>query len=152
MKPVLPLLLAAVLFAPGAFAGSRDVKPLELGAIVSQQTQIREQVLAGEGRYKDMPKETRDELLGKQSALLEMIGDKRDPAELSQAQRLEAFNTLEWIEATINKEPEERVVCTQERRTGSMRVTRVCRTQRQMDEDRDRARRQMVEGSMPLDI
>src|SRR5690606_6559047 len=152
MKPVLPLLLAAVLFAPGAFAGSRDVKPLERGASVSQQTQIREQVLAGEGRYKDMPKETRDELLGKQSALLEMIGDKRDPAELSQAQRLEAFNTLEWIEATINKEPEERVVCTQERRTGSMRVTRVCRTQRQMDEDRDRARRQMVEGSMPLDI
>lgn len=152
MKPILPLLLAAVLFAPGAFAGSNDVKPLELGEIVSQQTQIREQVLAGEGRYKDMPKETRDELLDRQSSLLEMIGDKRDPAELSQEQRLQAFNTLEWIEATINEEPEERMVCTRERRTGSMRVTRVCRTQRQIDEARDRARRQMVEGSMPLDI
>lgn len=151
MKLSLLALLAAALFAPGAIAGTTAAQPLELDAIVSQQTQIREQVLAGEGRYKDMPQKTRDELLAKQAALLKMIGDKRDPSELSQEQRLQAFNTLEWIEAEVNREPEERVVCTRQRRTGSMRVTTVCKTQRQITEDRDRARRQM-EGSMPIDI
>ena len=151
MKLSLLALLAAALFVPGAVAGTQAAQPLKLGAIVSQQTQIREQVLAGEGRYKDMPQKTRDELLEKQAALLQMIGDKRDPVDLSHEQRLQAFNTLEWIEATVNQEPEEHMVCTRERRTGSMRVTTVCKTQRQINEDRDRARKQM-EGTMPIDI
>lgn len=151
MKLSFLALLAAGFFAPGAIAGTNAAQPLELGAVVSQQTQIREQVLAGEGRYKDMPEKTRNELLERQAALLKMIGDKRDPSELSQEQRLQAFNTLEWIESAINDEPDERVVCTRQRRTGSMRVTTVCKTHRQIDEDRERAQRQM-QGTMPIDI
>lgn len=151
MKFSLPVLLAAALFASGAIAGPGPAQPLELATIVSQQTQIRDQVLAGEGRYKDMPEKTRDELLERQAALLKTIGDKRDPSELSEEQRLQTFNALEWIEATINAEPEERVVCTRQRRTGSMRVTTVCKTHRQISDDRERAQRQM-QGNMPIDI
>jgi hypothetical protein len=80
-----------------------------------------------------------------------MIGDKQDPNELTKAQRLEAFNTLEWIEATINNTDDERVVCSRERATGSLRVTTVCKSQRQIKEAHERARRQM-EGSAPIDI
>jgi hypothetical protein len=151
MKLSLLALVAAVLVVPGAMAGTPAVQPLELGAIVSQQAQIREQVLAGEGRYKDMSQKTRDELLEKQAALLKMIGGRGDPADLSQEQRLQALNTLEWIEAAVNSEEDQRMVCARERRTGSMRITKVCKTQRQIDEDRDPAHRQM-EGNMPIDV
>jgi len=99
-----------------------------------------------------MAEKTKMELLAKQDSLLRLLGDKQDPAELSESQRTEAFNTLEWIEAAINDEHDERMVCTRERATGSNRVVRVCKTQRQIEEDRLRARRQMLEGSMPIDI
>jgi hypothetical protein len=137
------LALDAVAAAPAA--------PLRLDAIVAQQNQIRDDVLAGNGRYKDMPRATRDELLARQDKLLKMIGDKHDPAELSKDDRREAFNTLEWIEATINNEPDERMVCTRERQTGSMRITNVCKTQRQINEARARAQEQML-GTKPMDI
>ncbi len=145
------VLLLAGLFVQEAMAADGPTAPLQLEQIVKQQSQIRADVVAGNGRYKDMPQTTKDELLARQDKLLKMIGDKRDPVELTKGERLEAFNTLEWIEATINKDPDERMVCTPERRTGSMRVTTVCKTQRQIKEDHERARRQM-EGSTPIDI
>lgn len=145
------LVLAASLFASAAFANTPETAPLRIDDIVTQQTQIREDALAGIGRYKDMPKATRDELLAKQAALLKMLDGKQDTGELSVEQRIEAFNTLEWIEATINKEPEERMVCRRERRTGSMKTSTVCKTQGQIKESNERARRQM-EGTTPIGI
>lgn len=142
------LLLMAGMFATGAMAATA---PLQLNQIRAQQQEIRSDVIAGTGRYKDMPANTKTELLSKQDQLLKMIGDKQDPNELSKDQRLEAFNTLEWIEATINKSDDERMVCSRERATGSLRVTTVCKTKRQINEDHERARRQM-EGSAPIDI
>lgn len=142
------LLLVAGMFATGAMAATA---PLQLNQIRAQQQEIRSDVIAGTGRYKDMPANTKTELLSKQDQLLKMIGDKQDPNELSKDQRLEAFNTLEWIEATINKSDDERMVCSRERATGSLRVTTVCKTKRQINEDHERARRQM-EGSTPIDI
>jgi hypothetical protein len=142
------LLLLAGISASAAMAA---VAPLELNKIRTQQQEIRSEVIAGTGRYKDMPANTKTELLSKQDQLLKMIGEKQDPNELSSDQRLQAFNTLEWIEATINKTEDERMVCVHEKRTGSNRTTTVCKTQRQIKEDRDRARRQM-EGTTPLQI
>lgn len=151
MKRTFTLLLAAALFASNVYATTPAPATLQIDAIVAQQTQIREEVLAGSGRYKDMPKSTKDELLTKQAALLKMLDGKRDTGELTKEQRLEAFNTLEWIEATINKDQGERMICQRERKTGSLRVTTVCKTQRQINEEHERARRQS-EGSMASDI
>ena len=68
------LLLVAGLFAPNVFAAApAAVAPLQIEAIVTQQNQIRADVLAGTARYKDMPQKTRDELLAKQAALLKML-------------------------------------------------------------------------------
>jgi hypothetical protein len=147
---VAAVVLAAGLFAQAALAAS-GADGLQLGQIVDQQSRIRTDVIAGNGRYRDMPQATKDELLARQDKLLKMIGDKRDPGELTKAERLEAFNTLEWIEAAINKEPDERMVCTRERQTGSMRITTVCKTQRQINEARARAQEQML-GTKPMDI
>ena len=144
-------LLAIGLFTPGLVAASAPAALLPLDAIVSQQNQIRDAVLAGDARYKDVPQETRNELLQRQQRLLQMIGDRHDPSQLSKAERLEAFNTLEWIEAAVNNESDKRMECSRERRTGSMRTVTVCKTQRQMAEERERARSQML-GTMPLEI
>jgi hypothetical protein len=148
MKMLSITLLLVGLFASGAMASTA---PLQLNQIRSQQQEIRSDVIAGNGRYKDMPANTKTELLSRQDQLLKMIGDKQDPNELTKDQRLQAFNTLEWIEAAINNTDDERMICSSEKRTGSNRVTTVCKTQRQIKEDRERARRQM-EGTSPLDI
>ena len=133
-------------------ATAAAAEPPMLEQIVLQQKEIRTDVLAGTGRYKDMPLVTKERLLSKQARLLDMIGDKRYASELSKNQRVEAFNTLEWIEATINNDSDNRLVCAQERKIGSNRVVDVCRTERQINKDHDRARRQLVEGTMPLEI
>ncbi len=145
----LAMVLAAGMFAQSALAATA---PLNLGEIKAQQQEIRAGVMAGTGRYKDMPETTKDELLAQQGRLLRMIEGKQDPSELTDDQRVEAFNILEAIEATINHAEDDQMVCVREKRTGSLQVVRVCRTQRDIREARDRARRQMVEGSSPLDI
>jgi hypothetical protein len=147
---ILISLLIAGLWVHDATAAAAE--PPMLDQIALQQKEIRADVLAGAGRYKDMAPITKERLLSKQKRLLDMIGDKRYASELSKNQRVEAFNTLEWIEATINNDPDNRLVCAQERKIGSNRVVDVCRTERQIKKDRDRARRQLGEETMPLEI
>jgi hypothetical protein len=144
------LLLVAGMFAQTAMAATH-LPPLKLDQIVTQQQEIRAGVIAGTGRYKDMPENKKAELLAKQGQLLKLIDGKADTAELTPAQSIEAFNILEWIEAAINNSDDERMVCRNQRKTGSNRMTTVCRTQRQINEAHERARRQ-TEGSMPLDL
>ncbi len=142
------LLCAAATFSFAAMAARQG---LELQQVRDQQAEIRAGVLARSGPYKDMPDNTRMELLDKQNRLLSLIEGKQDAAELNENQRTEAFNLLEWIEGAVNKAGDERMVCERTRKTGSNRTVRVCRTERQWREARERARRQM-EGSMPVDI
>lgn len=117
--------------------------PLQIGKVVSQQEQIRADVMAKNGRYASMPEAKREELLSRQSQLLRMLDGKKTADDLTADQRMRAFNTLEWIEAAINNEDDDRMVCTRERTIGSNRVTRVCRTEAQMREQRERAREEI---------
>lgn len=141
MRHFVLAVIATVMLAGTAHAAHT---PLDISKVVSQQEQIRADVMARKGRYKDMPSATRDELLSKQHKLLEMLDGKKTPGDLTEDQRMSAFNTLEWIEAAINNDQDERMVCTRERTVGSNRITRVCRTESQMKEARERARDQML--------
>jgi len=134
------LLLLAGAFASGAMAATT---PLDLVQVRAQQQQIRSDVMAKQGRYASMPETTREQLLSRQTQLLQMLDGKKTADDLTQDQRMQAFNALEWIEAAINNDDGERTVCTRERTIGSNRVTRVCRSSAQMKEDRERARDQM---------
>jgi hypothetical protein len=131
-----------VVISAGATAHAADRKPLSIAAITEQQVQIREGVIAGTGRYKDMPSSKRVDLLSKQAGLMEMLAGKTSTDDLTEPQRVEAFNTLEWIEAAINGVDDERMVCHREKVLGSTRMTRVCRTvaedRRLREEARDR--------------
>lgn len=141
MRSLLFLCLCAASFAAAASGTGR--KPLEVATVVAQQQQIRDEVLAGKGRYRGMPAHVRVELLSKQAGLLTLLEGKRTSAELTQNQQMEAFNTLEWTEGAINGAEGERVTCRREKIVGSNRAIRVCRTAAEEQRARERAREDM---------
>jgi hypothetical protein len=115
----------------------------EISRIMSQQTQLRADITAHAGRFEKMPATKRDEVLSRQNGLFAVLDGKSTYADLSENERIEVFNTLEWIEAAINNEQDDQLVCRRERTLGSTRLNRVCRTQAQMKLDRERAIKDM---------
>jgi hypothetical protein len=134
------LLLA--LAAPAAFA-SADSRVLMLDDIRTQQHEIRDGVESRTGRYKDLSSVQRSELLSKQARMLETIEGKHSTDDLNDQQKTEVFNTLEWIEAVVNNDGEERMVCERRAILGSTRKERVCKTASQWREEREAARNMM---------
>ena len=141
-KSFVALILGMALAASSSFVFASN-KPLAFDAVRSQQAEIRTGVETRSGRYKDLSVGTRGELLSKQAQMLRVIEGKQSSAELSESQATEVFNTLEWIEAVVNKAEDERMVC--ERRTvlGSNRKERVCKTAAQIRIEREAARDQV---------
>ena len=135
-------LLSLALVAPAAFA-SVDSRVLMLDDIRTQQTEIRDSVEARTGRYKDLSSSQRSELLTKQARMLQTIEGKHSTAELNDQQKTEVFNTLEWIEAVVNNDGEDRMVCERRPVLGSTRKERVCKTATQWREEREAARNMM---------
>ena len=142
------VVLIMSLFSTLAVAG--ETKPFQVDEVLAQQQQIRTDVVAGKGRYANMPNQKRSELMAKQDELTILLEGKQSSSELSHDQYLEAFNTLEWIEATVNNLQSERLVCTREKTLGSNRTTRICRTEAQLEAQREYARQQMESGSVQM--
>lgn len=139
-------LLAVLLAALVPAVAMASPAPMAIDEIVSQQQQIRSDVLAANGRYRDMPTATRDELVRRQDDLFRLFEGKRDPSDLSDEERLLASTNLEWIETALADAQDEQKVCRAERTLGSNRITRVCRTAAQMAAERERAREDLVRG------
>ncbi|MEG3792295.1 hypothetical protein V1318_19415 [Lysobacter sp. CCNWLW3] len=144
------LLLGLLLLTSAAAAAAEGAArpPLAISAITSQQKQIREDVIAQRGRYKDMPAATRVDLLSKQAEVLAMVEGKTSSSDLSEHEQVEVFNRLEWIEAAINNAEDERMVCRREKALGSTRLTRVCRTVAQERAAREAARDELDHGDI----
>jgi hypothetical protein len=140
MKPVLIAALTAALMFGVAHAHQQ---PSDVSRIVSQQNQLRTDLMARSGRYKNVSANKRDELLSRQARMLATLDGKQTFADLTDTQKVEVFNTLEWIQATINNTEDERVVCRRGRTLGSQRVNQLCRTQAEWREYRDSARTTM---------
>jgi hypothetical protein len=137
----LRIFLAAIVMAFSASAHASP--PLDIDKIVIQQREIRADLIAGTGRYDQMPASKREEIVKKQDDLLRMLEGKATSDDLSEDQRVTVLNSLESIEAAISSEEGERKVCTRERTLGSNRLTRVCRTEAQMAAEREQAREQL---------
>lgn len=132
--------LAVCLLVPALAIAANDT-PLDLEKVTMQQRQIRSDILASKGNYRGLSSASQSELLVRQDKLLRMLEGKQTADDLSEDERLTAFNDLEWIEATLNKgEAGDRLICRRERTIGSNRVTRVCRTAAQLEAARELAR------------
>jgi hypothetical protein len=148
-----------VLFAALALAsftvaadGSAPLKSLDITAIMTQQKQIQEDIIAQRGPYKELPDTKRVELLSRQASMMRLIDGKTSMTELSPDQQVEVFNTLEWMEVAINQDSDdERMVCRREKALGSTRTTRICRTAAQEREAKERAREEF-ENQRPFDM
>jgi hypothetical protein len=136
MPYIAALAVAILLLVPAL-----DSSALELDQIRAQQQTISADIVAGKGRYASMPVSKRNQILAKQTVLLKLIEGKNTDSELSDDQKMEVFNGLEWIEATVNNAENERVICKSEKPTGSNRAQRVCRTVAQMREEREASER-----------
>ncbi len=145
-KSLIAVALGLTLLLP-VHASSNSSLP-EFEQIRTQQAQIRVGVQSGTGIYKDMTSTDRDRLLQSQSVVLTTIEGKSSAADLTENQRIEVFNSLEQIEAIINKAEDDRVVCQKTTTVGSNRKTRVCATVAEMRAARERARDELDRSSI----
>jgi hypothetical protein len=142
LRFVSAVVLSLALVAPAAFA-SVDSRVLMLDDIRAQQNEIRDGVEAGTGRYKALSASQRSELLSKQARMLQTIEGKHSTEDLNDQQKTEVFNTLEWIEAVVNNDGEDRMVCERRPVLGSTRKERICKPASQWREEREAARNMM---------
>ena len=136
---------AGLVFAPAIAA---DTPSLDLDAVRAQQAEIRAGARAASGIYENLPEAKRNELVSRQDRMLAMIQGKQTADDLSESEKLELFNTLEWIEATVNRAEDSRMVCEVRKIIGSNRRERVCRTAAQIRAEREFAREQLERGGM----
>jgi hypothetical protein len=129
----------ALLLACAVAYAAADPQQLTIRDIVTQQTQLRAQVAAGKGAFKDMEKRDRAALIERQDRVLATLGGAQTLDEMPPDQRTEIFNDLEWIKAAVTKAEDERMVCEYTRAVGSNRMTSVCMTAKQQRENRDGA-------------
>lgn len=135
---------ALMLSAPAVLA---QTGPLRIGTVLTEQTQLRVELEAGSGRAAKLSAAKRADLLARQQELLDILTGKKAATELTESQRLFAQDTLAWIDAAVEDDNDERVVCRREKTLGSNMVTRKCRTVAQMRLDQERAREAMLSGS-----
>jgi len=136
-------LLVAMLSASAAVLASTDPQQLTIRDILTQQTQLRAQVVAGKGAFKDMSKAEREALIVRQDRVLRMLGGLVTIEDMPPDQRTEVFNDLEWIKAAVTKAEDDRMVCEYTRIAGSNRMKSVCMTAKEQREHRDGARRSL---------
>lgn len=130
-------------------AHAEQQKPLEVELIVAQQAQIRADILAANGAYRGLTSLKQRELLERQDRLLRLLDGKQAADQLTPQEQMLAFNHLEWIEAALNDEESERMICRNQTTIGSHRKTRVCRTAAQIERDRQQVREQVYKpGSL----
>lgn len=126
-----------------AAMAATDPQQMTIRDIVTQQTQLRSEVVAGKGAFKDMSKAERQVLVERQDRVLQMLGGSQTLDEMPPDQRTIVFNELEWIKAAVTKAEDERMICEYTRVVGSNRATSVCMTAKAQRENREGAQQSL---------
>jgi hypothetical protein len=84
--------------------------------------------MAKEGGYGKLERGSEARLAAAREEIGRILKDVSDPRTLPPDQRIALFNAHQTIEAVINKQDKDRVVCTRERKTGSRLGTTECLT------------------------
>jgi hypothetical protein len=108
--------------------GKQVLAETDAAKIVSQQTEIHQDVLARRGPYRDMAESERARLLELQQGVIGALEGRARTTELPAAAQVSLFNDLEAISALVNKAEDERMVCERTRPIGSNRPVNICKT------------------------
>lgn len=132
MKGMMGAAVLAVGLCWSVAAGANPQAPVlannDATAIVEQQKEMRSEVQARSGRYRDMSGSDRERLLSVQDRVLRQLEGRTRTTELSPADRIALFNDLEEISALVNKAEDERMICERSRPIGSNRPVNVCKS------------------------
>ena len=121
---------ASLFMASMAVMASDDPRQPTLRDIVTQQYQLRQQVVAGKGAFEDMSEAQRRALAERQDRVLRMLDGSQTLDEMPPDQRVVVFNDLEWIKGVVAKAEDERMVCEHVYLTGSHIPRSVCMSAR----------------------
>lgn len=137
--------IAAAFLLPASTVSAAAAETSEptVRQIVDQQTDLRNQALAKKGAFKDLTDSEREELIKKQNHILQLLDGRDDVQQLRVEEKIELFNDLEWVSATVRKAEEDRQICERSRTVGSNRYQTVCMTARQYREHKERARQSL---------
>lgn len=112
-------------------------EPARTAEILAQQQTIRAEMKAKRERYASMPRSAQKSVMADQDKLKDLLEGKSDLSELGSTEQAEVRRLIARIDATIANNQDERLVCTQEARTGSNYLTRVCRTPSEIDDRKE---------------
>lgn len=147
MRPHLIVLALALALVPQIAMANDDGGNLDIPSIRSHQAALQAQVRSGSGAFQDMDEVDRKVLVGQQDRLLALIQDKQSAQELSQDAQAEVSALLDQIQQQIANAEDGRKVCTRVKTLGSNRMQTVCRTAKQVREERERARAELERPS-----
>ncbi|HEV7272079.1 hypothetical protein [Pseudoxanthomonas sp.] len=134
------LAVIALLVPPLAWAN--DIHPnMDAQAILQQQQEIRAEIDRPGGRFKHLTPEKRETLLAEQGKISTLLEGKRSLQDLSESDRILAFNALESVEGILNQAEDDRMVCERVKPVGSNRPKTVCLTVAERRAAREQAQR-----------
>lgn len=138
------LLLSSAGWAAGGDPGAtRDAGNPTLADIRTQQKSLRGDVANRRGMFKDVENREREQLLTVQDRVLVLTEGADRLEDLQQDDRIELFNALEQIKASVAKARDERKVCERSRIAGSNRYQVACMTAGEREALRQRTREQL---------
>lgn len=125
MKQVLPGVLAVALML-----GTGQVRAADptLAEIRAQQLELHEKLAQGDASLAALSATERAQLQAAQERVFGILEGHSDADRLHPAQRTQLTNELERINALVQGDDRNRLVCKREKRTGSQRYVRVCKT------------------------
>jgi hypothetical protein len=140
MRLTLLAAAAALCFAAApAFADSASIVKTEPSQFPSTKAQIEKDLKEGK-RYSELSRTQRDEVVAALERIEHALSGISDVSELSPGDRAQLMTDQELVNTRLTKAADDsRLICKQERKTGSHRPTTQCRTVAQMKQQRDDA-------------
>jgi hypothetical protein len=111
--------------------------------ILSQQVELRAQIAAKRGAFKDMHASDRERLLKQQDRLLKLLEDRDSIEDLRVEERVEVFNTLQAVNAAVKQAEDDRQICERSRLVGSHRYQVVCMSAKQYRDHKENAQKSL---------
>lgn len=142
------LMLLAALSTP---AIANPTANTDAQAILAQQQEIRTEATAKKGRYSHMDASTREKLFEQQGKVQQLLAGVTDTTTLGEHDQIALFNSLEAIEAIINKAEDDRQICERHKPSGSNRPQTICRSVAERRADKQHAEQALQRNQTCLD-
>lgn len=140
MRLILLATLIALCFAaaPALADSVPPVKP-DLSQFPAAKAQIEKDLAEGK-RYSELTRTQREDVLAALERIEKTIAGVASVTELNEARKAQLFTDQELVNALLTKAADDsRLICRQERKTGSHRPTTQCRTLAEMRRQREDA-------------